>query len=101
MHRMSEDEQIDFLFQQQRERCAWCPNKLVRELRGRQHRDKKGCWELHHNPPKARLDNAFGGKRLRNRVYPDTPLTLRLLCWECHSKTLGRNRPIDPRDTMR
>jgi hypothetical protein len=66
-------------------RCEWCGKKLTWKNRGRKGR---GAWEIHHHPPKSGMSRTFRGV-----ISPDIIMFLRVLCWECHRKTLGSNFP--------
>ena len=66
-------------------RCQWCSKKLVWANRGREGR---GAWEMHHHPPKSHVNRTFEGS-----ISPDMIMLLRILCWDCHRKTLRPDFP--------
>jgi len=99
--RMDEDEMAWFRFRYAGGRCEWCGADVEWDLRGRPSRGESldGHWELHHHPHSSRLDDAFGSAR--DEIYPDIPLNLRIICWDCHRTPHGRHVPIDPLDPFR
>ena len=101
MRQMSNEEMAWFRFRQANGNCEWCGEPLDWDKRGRQYKDEDGCWELHHHPHESRLNDAFGSEEIREKIYPDIPLNLRVLCWDCHKSPHGKNRPLDPRDPFR
>ena len=68
-------------------RCEWCGKRLTWEKRGRKGKD---YWEIHHDPPKAGMNRTFEGI-----LSPDMIMFLKVICWECHSKTFGSDSGRD------
>jgi hypothetical protein len=70
---LSDHEVVEWLFfDVAGERCQWCGKPLIWEKRGREGR---GAWELHHHPPRSRMDKAF-----RGIISPNIPLYGRIIC---------------------
>ncbi len=66
-------------------RCEWCGKKLTWSKRGRETKDH---WEIHHHPPKAGMNRTFRGV-----LSSDMIMFLRVICWDCHRRTLGSDFP--------
>jgi len=102
VRKYTEDEIIQFLWIKQKGRCAWCNEPLdsngrsVGIARGN---DRAGKWQLHHNPPKSKRQQAFGEKW--DQLIPEIPLNMRLICLKCHDFPHGGYHKTRPRDILR
>ncbi len=86
MSGLADDEVVQWLFfDVAEERCQWCGKRLVWENRGREGQE---AWELHHHPPRSRMNKTFRGV-----ISPDIPLYGRIICWQCHKKTFDSDFP--------
>lgn len=102
VRKYTEEELIEFLFRAQRGRCADYNKPLDRDgrsLRIVRGGDTEGKWQRHHNPPISNRKRAFGENW--ERIAPEMPLNMRVICLECHDYPHGGKYKTRPRDVLR